>query len=105
MSPVELALAHQCTSLHPPNSPSDYVGNLHIIGHEEHNWIISLHGKENLEWMLESREAQRRLFHAQLTAIKDKILYVLEKLFPIENLHCHQGKKCELNTFKLIPLG
>ncbi|KAE9388098.1 hypothetical protein BT96DRAFT_947850 [Gymnopus androsaceus JB14] len=74
MSSIELALAHQFAATRLQNSSPFRIGNLHIVGREERNWIISVHGEENLEWMLEPREAQRRLLHDQLAAIKDAIL-------------------------------
>lgn len=76
MSSIDLALAYQCISPCPSDSFPCYVGNLHIVGHEERSLIISVHGQENLEWMLESREAQRQLFQDQLGVIKNQILYV-----------------------------
>ncbi|KAE9384816.1 hypothetical protein BT96DRAFT_950296 [Gymnopus androsaceus JB14] len=77
MSSIELALAHQLASPRPQNSSPLRVGNLNIVGREERIWIVKVHGEDNLEWMLESRDAQRRLLQDQLAPIKDALLQEL----------------------------
>lgn len=73
---VDIQLINQLIS---PSPGPGIVGNLHIRGYEERQLLhfdveVDDHTEDHIRWMLEARDAQRKLLEEWLTPIQNEIL-------------------------------